>query len=371
MERFFSKEFTVDRTIRLLIIGLIAWGVVELIDRLSAVLLPFVLALALAYLLDPIVSWIQRRVRNNRSAALFLTFLLILILHGIFYAILIPSVIHEVERFQAIYEENKAGVFSGALIPEHLRLQLQEFFQSEEFQSYFTLESMGPMLQKALPDVWASVTSAFGLLASLIGLIAVLLYLIFILKDYAAFRDQWSNYLPERIRDQTVEFVHDFNTSFMGYFRQKTIIVIINIVLFAIGFSILGLPLALVLAIMIGLMNYIPYLQNLGLIPAMLSAGLLSLETGQPYWIPLVIVLGIFLLIQLLEDAVLVPWLMKEVTGMNPAIMLLSLAIWGSLLGILGMIIALPFSSVIVAYYRKYVLESPISAVNKKNQAEH
>lgn len=361
MEQFFKKEFTLDRTIRLLIIGLIAWGLVALANRLSAVLLPFVIALALAYLLDPVVSWIQKRVRNNRSVALFLTFLLILILHAIFYAILIPSVIYEVERFNEIFDSNKEGVFGNNVIPEHIRLQLQAFFQSEQFQSLFTFERLGPMVQNALPGVWASVTNAFGLLASFIGFIAVLLYLIFILKDYSSFRDNWHLYLPERIRNQTVEFVDDFNNSMMSYFRQKTIIVIINIVLFAIGFMIMGLPLALLLAIMIGLMNYIPYLQNLGVIPALLSAGLLSLETGQPFWIPLVIVIGIFAIVQVLEDAVLVPWLMKEVTGMNPALMLLSLAIWGSLLGILGMIIALPISSVMIAYYRRYVLETPKS----------
>lgn len=104
-------------------------------------------------------------------------------------------------------------------------------------------------------------------------------------------------------------------------------------------------------------MNYIPYLQNLGLIPVLLSAGLMSLETGQPYWIPLVIVIAIFIAVQVLEDAVLVPVFMKEVTGMNPALMLLSIAIWGSLMGILGMIIALPFTSLIITYYKRYVVK--------------
>jgi predicted PurR-regulated permease PerM len=358
MERLFNKEFTLDRTIRIGFIGLIGWGLISLVDRLSGVLLPFVLALVLAFLLDPVVSFIQKRVRNNRGVALLLTFLLILLLNAAFYAILIPSVIHEVEQFQKLIETNRDGVFSGRFIPEHMRIQLREFFQSEDFKHYFSLESLAPMIQKALPGVWSSVTNAFGILASLVGMIAVLLYLVFILKDYSSFRDNWHTYIPPKVRPQVIDFIDEFSTNMFGYFRQKTIIVIINIFLFGIGFMIMGLPLAILLAILIGLLNYIPYLQNLGLIPALLSAGLLSLETGQPFWIPLVIVLGIFLVIQVLEDAVLVPWLMKEVTGMNPAIMLLSIAIWGSLLGILGMIIALPFSTLIITYYRKYVLDS-------------
>ncbi len=356
MERLFDKPFTIDRTIRLLIIGLIGWGVVSLINRLSDVLLPFVIALVLAYLLNPIVSWIQKRVKNNRNVALGLTFLLILILHAGFYAYLIPNVIHEFDRFETIYVENKDGVFSGDFIPEKIREQLRDFFVSDEFQSIISFENLGPIVQKALPGLWASFGDFFGFLVSFIGLIAVLLYLVFILKDYSAFADNWHKYLPEKIRSQTVEFVGEFNNNMMGYFRQKTIIVLINIILFAVAFNIIGLPLATILAILIGLMNYIPYLQNLGLVPVLLSAGLLSLETGQPFWILLLIVLGVFLLIQVLEDAVLIPVFMKEVTGMNPALMLLSIAIWGSLMGILGMIIALPISSLIITYYKKYVL---------------
>ncbi len=357
MENLFNKPFTLDRTIRLLIYGLIGWGLVAIINRLSGVLLPFVIAIVLAYLLDPIVSFIQKRVRNNRNVALGLTFLIILILNAAFYAYLIPSVINEVDHFQQVIQENKDGVFSGRFIPEHIRVKFQEFFTSDEFLSFFTLENLGPVIQKSLPSVWSSFTSVFGFLTSFIVLIAVLLYLVFILKDYAAFSDNWASYIPEKFRSQAVEFVDDFSTNMMGYFRQKTIIVIINIFLFVIAFNILGLPLATLLAVMIGLMNYIPYLQNLGLIPCILSAGLMSLETSQPFWIPVVIVLGIFLLVQILEDAVLTPIFMKEVTGMNPAIMLLSIAIWGSLLGILGMIIALPITTVMVTYYKRYVLK--------------
>ncbi|MEZ5006641.1 MAG: AI-2E family transporter [Chitinophagales bacterium] len=358
MEKLFQKEFTVDRTIRLFIYGLIGWGLVVLLNRLSDVLLPFVLALVLAYLLDPIVSFIQKRVKNKRGIALGLTFLLILGLYAGFLAIIIPNIIHEVERFSTIFQEHKDSLFSGSFIPERLRMRLLNFINSEEVQSYFTYENLGPIIQKALPGLWASVTNVFGILVGFIGLIAVLLYLVFILQDYAQFRDKWHLFVPEKVRDQTVEFVEEFSHNMMGYFRQKTIIVIINIVLFAIAFNILGLPLATVLAFLVGILNYIPYLQNLGLIPCLLSAGLMSVESGQPFWIPLVIVLGIFLLVQILEDAVLVPIFMKEVTGMNPAIMLLSIAIWGSLMGILGMIIALPITTLIVTYYKKYVLSN-------------
>jgi predicted PurR-regulated permease PerM len=92
----------------------------------------------------------------------------------------------------------------------------------------------------------------------------------------------------------------------------------------------------------------------------LLAASLKSLETGQPLWIPVVIVLGIFFIVQIFEDAVLTPVFMKEITGMNPAIMLLSIAVWGSLLGIFGMIIALPFTTLMISYYKRFVLKNAI-----------
>jgi predicted PurR-regulated permease PerM len=360
MENPFDKPFTVDRIVRLFIYGLIGWGLVALLNRLSAVLLPFVLALVLAFLLDPVVSFIQKRVRNNRGIALGITFLIILILNAGFYAILIPSVINEVSHFRQVILDHQDSLFSGSFIPLHLRIKFQEFIRSDQFQNYFTFENLGPVVQKALPAFWASFSNVFGFLAGLIGLIAVLLYLIFILKDYSSFKENWFKYLPEQVRDQAIEFVDDFSHNMMGYFRQKTIIVIINIALFMIAFHIMGLPLATLLAIMIGMMNYIPYLQNLGLIPCLLAASLKSLETGQPLWIPVVIVLGIFFIVQIFEDAVLTPVFMKEITGMNPAIMLLSIAVWGSLLGIFGMIIALPFTTLMISYYKRFVLKNAI-----------
>ncbi len=357
--KILKGEYTIDRTIKLFINIILVALVILVMNRLSSVLLPFVIALTLAYLLNPLVNFFQKSVRGNRSIALAMTFILIILLHIIFYAYLIPNVIHEYERFSEIILKNKNQLFTWGFIPVNIKVWLNSFIQSEEFQQLLSLETLWPMAQKVLPGLWASFTDLFGLFASLFGVVAIMLYLVFILKDFSDFEQNWANYLPPNVRPEIERFVGSFNKNMLGYFRQKSIIVLINIVLFGIGFSILGMPLAIPLAILVGMLNYIPYLQNLGVLPCLLSVGLLSLETGQQYWILALIVLAIFLLVQLLEDAVLVPRLMQKVTGLHPAIMLLSLAVWGSLLGILGMIIALPITSVLITYYKDYVLQAP------------
>lgn len=348
-----DKPFTYDRTVRLLLsIGLVV-AFVWLINRLSGVLLPFVIALLLAYLLNPVVSFIQKGVKK-RGIALLITFFIIILLHVAFYALLIPSIIKEFEHFRDIFADNKDYLLNGKFIPEVLRIRLSNFAEST---GLFSQDNFRGILNKVLPEIWSSFTGVMGVLFSFLSLIIVYLYLAFLLLDYKKIKENWHTFLPEQTREKAIEFIDALNFSLVGYFRQKTLIVLILIVLFSVSFNIIGLPLATLLGIMAGVMNYVPYLQIVGIFPCMLSAGLLSFETSTPFWIYLVILLGVFAVIQLIEDGLLVPYFMKKVTGLNPALMLLSITVWGSLMGVLGMIIALPATSLIVTYYKKYVLK--------------
>ena len=118
----------------------------------------------------------------------------------------------------------------------------------------------------------------------------------------------------------------------------------------------------------------VPYLQLIALIPTILLALLKAADTGENFWWILFSALMVFTIVQTVQDAILTPKIMGKVTGLNPAIILLSLSIWGSLLGILGMIIALPLTTLLLSYYHKYVtdpekkiLEKEWEAIEKKD----
>jgi predicted PurR-regulated permease PerM len=113
---------------------------------------------------------------------------------------------------------------------------------------------------------------------------------------------------------------------------------------------------AVALGMFIGLLNMVPYLQTLGLIPCVLLALVKSVETGQNFWLLMLMVLAVFAVVQIIQDGFLTPKIMGKVTGLNAAIILLSLSIWGSLLGMLGMIIALPLTTLLLSYYQRYVI---------------
>jgi predicted PurR-regulated permease PerM len=102
-------------------------------------------------------------------------------------------------------------------------------------------------------------------------------------------------------------------------------------------------------------LNMVPYLQVIGLIPAFLLALVHGLETGGSVWIPLALTGLVFVVVQAIQDGILVPKIMGRVTGLSPAMILLSLSVWGKLLGIFGLLIALPMTCLLLAYYRRFL----------------
>ena len=128
-------------------------------------------------------------------------------------------------------------------------------------------------------------------------------------------------------------------------------------VLFSIGFLIIDFPMAIGLGMFIGLLNMVPYLQLIGFIPAILLAIVKAADTGQNFWFIMLMVVIVFCVVQLIQDTFLTPKIMGKVMGLNAAIILLSLSIWGSLLGIMGMIIALPMTTLLLTYYQRFVIK--------------
>ena len=126
-------------------------------------------------------------------------------------------------------------------------------------------------------------------------------------------------------------------------------------ILFSIGFLIIDFPLAVGFGLFIGLLNMVPYLQLIALVPTVLLALLKAADTGQNFWWILAGAILVFCIVQVIQDGIIVPKVMGRITGLNPAIILLSLSVWGSLMGVVGMIIALPCTSIMLSYYKRYI----------------
>ena len=102
-------------------------------------------------------------------------------------------------------------------------------------------------------------------------------------------------------------------------------------------------------------MDMVPYLHTFALIPTVFLALLKAVDTGQNFWIILISAVAVFIIVQIIIDMIITPKIMGKAMGLNPAILLLSLSVWGALLGFIGLIIALPLTTLLIAYYKRYV----------------
>ena len=142
-----------------------------------------------------------------------------------------------------------------------------------------------------------------------------------------------------------------------GWLKRTLCAGIVCGILLAIGFKIIDFPLAIILGLFIGLLNMIPYLQTIGIIPMVILSLLRSAESGENFWIIFGLSLLVLGIVQCIQDLYLTPRIMGKAMGLNPAIILLSLSIWGILLGFIGLIIALPLTTLCLSYYKRFILE--------------
>ena len=371
-----SRPYDLDRVFRLLITAVTLVGLFLLVRYLAEVLIPFAVALLIAYLLNPVVAVVQRRVKNRTTAVLITVFGSSLLAVGLL-ALLVPIVMNELRGLRSLADQLRE---QGSLLQQRIQaiaegdapvwLQLviersREFVTSEQF-----LALAADAAKKLAPGIQGLLTGVYGFFAGLVGLVIVLLYLVFLLNDFGDVEGKWQNLLPPRFRGSIVGFVHDFSAIMGRYFRGQFIIAVTTGVLFAGGFWILGLRLAVVLGLGVGLLNMVPYLQLVGVIPAVLLSILHALETPDVgIWMGLLGLVIVFAAIQLIQDAILVPRIMGEATGLRPAVMLLGVFVWGKLLGFLGLVLAIPLTGLVITYYQRHILTPSVRSSSEGTAA--
>lgn len=365
MSSIFEKTYTFDRVVKIVIGSLVALGLFFLIKKLSPVLLPFLLAWLFAYLIYPLVHFYQYKCKlKNRILAIIASLVSIVLIIGLILTIIIPPILSEFVKMSDLISYYINNISSYSLIPKQWEPYLINFFQQLDTKKLSSPETIFATIEKIAPTFWNIVSGAFGFILSLFVIFIIGLYLIFILKDYETISTEWIRLVPAKQRPLISEIASDLETGMNRYFRGQALVAFIVGILFAVGFQIIGLPLAILMGLFIGVLNLVPYLQTVGFIPVVMLALLKSTEPGQHFWWIILSVLIVFVIVQTFQDLVLVPKIMGKVTGMNPAIILLSLSIWGVLLGITGMIIALPITTLIVSYYKRFILGEEANKTN-------
>ena len=343
--------------IRVLVTTAVVLALYLLIRRLSGVLLPFLISFVVAYMLAPIVNFFQHKCRlKNRVLSVIVTILLVLgVLTGA-VAALVPAISKQATSLSNSVKTYVAQWNGNEYLSAETNQRIEELIQSLDIKALLQSNEVQQGLSKVANFLGDGLLAIGNSVLSLAIIFVCIMYIIFLLVDYEKITLNWHKYIPARFSETMQMLLHDLDRNMNAYFRGQALIAAINGLLFAIGFQIIGLPMGIGLGIMIGILNLVPYMQILGALPAVLLGLIQAAETGRPFWVILLCIAAVFVIVQIVENMVLTPTIMGEVTGMGPAWILLSLSIWGSLLGFVGMIIALPLTTLLISYYKRFVL---------------
>ena len=351
-----NKEITFDRFIR----GLIAIGVCiiayMLISRLSGALLPFLIAWLFCYLVYPIVKFFQYKLKfKSRVLSIFTVLLLVTgIIVGICFAV-IPPIVEEMVMLKELMANYLTSGNSNSTIPDVVNQFIRENIDMRQVEVYFSAERIGELVKGMLPKLWNVISQSFNLVGGVVAAFMVLVYIFFILSDYETLERGWIRLIPEKYRERVVTLCNDVEESMSNYFRGQSLIALCVGILFSIGFLIIDFPMAIGFGLFVGMLNIVPYLQITSIVPMVFLALVKAANTGENFWWILIAAGIVMLVVQVIQETILIPRIMNKAIGLHPAVILLSLSIWGSLLGLVGMIIALPATSLILSYYRQFL----------------
>lgn len=357
-----QKKITFDSFIRGVLSGAVIIAILYLLNRLSGVLLPFFIAWLIAYLTYPMVIFYQNRLRlRSRVLSILAVMLTLVVLGGIAFSFFVPPMIEECAKLKELIEIYLIEDRNHAAIPETVSEFIRRNIDFNWLQNNITTDNIVSAIQKLLPKVWTLLSTSYNIILAIFTLFIIILYLFFILLDYEQIANGWITLLPKKYQGMALRLTTDIKTSMNRYFRGQALVAFCVGILFSIGFLIIDFPLAIGLGLFIGLLNMVPYLQIIGFIPTILLALLKAADTGESFWWTLGLALVVFAVVQAIQDMILVPKIMGKITGLNPAIILLSLSIWGSLMGMLGMIIALPGTTLLLSYYQRYIRKKDLA----------
>lgn len=358
MNIFTAERYDLDRTVRLIINCVLFLGAIWLVNVLKGVLLPFLVGCLIAYLLEPFLQFNRSLLKiKGRVAATFVTlFEVIFVMVAVLY-IIVPLIIHETESMADMLRTYSASQPSGRLLSASVEEFLRRNIDFELIASKLTHEEWTRMIEEGLSASWSVITGSISFIFSMVSWMVVILYVVFVMIDYDKISLGFKRIIMPRYRRMVMTIAHDVKVSMNQYFRGQALVSFFVGVLFSIGFLILGLPMAIVLGMFIGVLNMVPYLQLISFIPTTLLCIVYSVGSPVGFWTIWWECFAVYCIVQVIQDLYLTPKIIGKAMSLNPALIFLSLSIWGTLMGFIGLIIAIPLTTLLLSYYDKYVIK--------------
>ena len=361
----------------LALIALLTLGVGWVVNALSSVLIPLAIAGIIAYLLDPIVDWFQKKRGFKRQNAIILVFCIAVLLVGGVLASVVPSLISQVNELTTEFPK-QAKKFQDSVSsivntgdpakPTNTSTNAPAkpvwFEMPQEWMKNVgvTNEKMREFMVDAVAKISAwgleqlkKVMSLFGFLA---GLALVPVYVFYFLLEKRGIKQNWTDYLPvheSRVKEEIVFVLHSINDCLIVFFRGQVLVAMCVGALLTTGFLVIGLEYAILLGVMAGLLSIIPYL---GVALSIIPAFVLSMIQFVPDhgWLKPVLVLVVFAAVQAMEGLFISPKIIGDRVGLHPLTIIVAVMVGTTLLGgIMGGVLAIPLTAALRTAMFRYV----------------
>mgnify|MGYP001029162139 CR=1 FL=1 len=316
--------------------GLVLLGVLAFLYRVRTVLTPFLFAIVIAYILYPVVRAVEKR-GSSRYVAIFLVYAIFGVILGVSFWIVMPSLLKDLEEIARQLPEQASqledlgkdavGFFRRIQLPGTLRDGVAILLERVQV----IVESLAGRLMQML---MVTFTHMISLLIS-----PVLAF--YFLRDHQAMRESALRYIPAQHRGDALYILQEINSALNGFFRGQILVCLFVGLFIYGGLAFLGIPYAPFIGLLAGLFDIIPYFGPvLGFVPAATLA--LSKSPLTVLW-----VLVLFVAANQIENAIISPKLIGDRVGLHPLVVIFAVLVGAELMGIIGMLLAIPFASII------------------------
>lgn len=324
---------------------LLLLGLYFLLKGLSEVVIPLLISFLLAYLLDPIIDWFERR-GVNRTVGVLILLAGVAVFVTAFIMFMIPLVGHEVAVFAKRIPMYIARIQDDAIPWIERTFSIRVPQSLTEFADTFgygvkdlTQQVVGSLSEFA----GTAMTGAYKVLALLGILILIPFFTFFLLRDFDKMAQVIYGLIPNRYHVWAEDTWLRIDKVLSGWIRGQFLVMFVLGTLYSIGYVLVGIPLGLIIGMLTGIMAFVPYLgAAIGFLLALSMAFLDWQGWGQIFWVTFV-----FGSVQTLDAFFITPNILGHGAGVSPAVVVLSFLVFGKLFGFVGILLAVPAVGVI------------------------
>lgn len=320
---------------------------------LRHVLAPVFMALTLAYILDPVVDQMEERNIPRTTGIFIIVTALLLVMTGL-ALYLIPMIIDQIVGLSR-WLDNLDSFWDR--LREQYMPQLQQYMEENPEQvadwRQSAIDSLKANANALLSGILEGLSGTFRsigqFLSSMLSLILVPVLAFYLLRDFDIMTERVRLLIPVKRREVVVSFVREMDQALGNFIKGQLLVALILSIIYTIGLWIAGTPGFLLIGIVAGFANLVPYL---GIAVGFIPAVLLTYATGNPLW-QIIVSAATFVVGQTLEGMVITPKIVGDSVGLHPVLVMVALMIGGAYFGLTGMILALPVSAVLIVVLKR------------------